>query len=111
MNQYLIPANSKKSQLILGIFTMTDLWVAIGSAVISLLLMLAIPGDQLYILVIKLLPLATGLLLVLPIPHYHNVLTFLREVLLFIFNEKEYIWKGWCATSDIYGEETRKSTN
>lgn len=111
MNQYLIPANTKRSQLIAGLFTMTDVWIVIGASIISLILMLGIPGDQLYILVIKLLPLATGLLLVVPIPNYHNVLTFIREALLFIFGEKEYVWKGWCATSEAHGSETRKGSN
>lgn len=108
MNQYLIPANSKKSSLILGLFRVTDLFVAVGGAIISLILMLAISGDELYILVIKLLPLSLSLLLVVPIPNYHNVLVFIQEMLLYMLGQKEYIWKGWCAVKD-YGDG--KSTN
>ena len=33
-NNYLIPANSKKSQLILGLFNPTDLWILIPTGVI-----------------------------------------------------------------------------
>lgn len=111
MNQYLIPANAKKSQLIFGLFTTIDLFIVIGASIISLLLMLGISGDEMHILVIKLLPLATGLLLVMPVPNYHNVLTFIREALLFIFGEKEYVWKGWCAVSEADVSETRKGSN
>ena len=62
-------------------------------------------------LVIKLLPLAIALFLVVPIPNYHNVLIFIREAMLYIMSDKEYIWKGWCATSDIYDEEVGKKSN
>lgn len=111
MNQYLIPANSKKSQLILSMFRMIDIWIIIGGAIITLLLMFAIPGEAIYLLVIKLLPLALALLLVVPLPEYHNVLVFLQEMILYMTSEKEYIWKGWCATSELYDKETRKSSN
>ena len=97
MNNYLIPANSKRSLLIMGYFRLSDL-ILLGIGIsISLILMLAIKGDEVWILVIKLLPLATGLLLVWPIPYYHNVVTFLTEVVLYVQSEKEYKWRGWCA--------------
>ncbi len=111
MNQYIIPANSKRSQLIFSIFTWTDIAIVIGGSFISLLLMLIISGDEIYMLVIKLLPLAIALFLVVPIPNYHNVLIFIREAMLYIMSDKEYIWKGWCATSDIYDEEVGKKSN
>lgn len=107
MNQYLIPANSKKSQLIFNLFRPVDLFVIGGGALLTLILMFALPGDEIHILVIKLLPLAISLLLVVPIPQYHNVLVFLREMLLYMYSEKEYVWKGWCASSDNYDKKVR----
>ncbi len=93
---YLIPANSKKGQLIFNIFRWVDLVIALVGALFTLALMFALPGDELWILVIKLLPLGVALLLVLPIPYYHNVLVFLEEVVQFLLNPRIYKWKGWC---------------
>ena len=95
-NNYLIPANSKKSQLILNAFRGVDLMVMGCGALITLALMFIIPGDGLVELTIKLLPLGIGLLLVVPIPFYHNVLVFLREVYIFFSSQKTYVWRGWC---------------
>ncbi len=93
---YLIPANSKKGQLIFNIFRWVDLVVALVGALFTLTLMFALPGDDLWILVIKLLPLGVALLLVLPIPYYHNVLVFIEEVVQYFVNPRVYKWKGWC---------------
>ena len=46
-NSYLIPANTKKSQLILGIFNMVDLIVFISGVGFSVLLLLLIKSDNL----------------------------------------------------------------
>lgn len=96
-NNYLIPANSKKSQLILNAFRPIDLGIMGAGALITLALMFIIPGDGLIELTIKLLPLGIGLLLVVPIPFYHNVLVFLREVYIYFSSQKTYVWRGWCA--------------
>jgi hypothetical protein len=59
--------------------------------------MFGISGDELWILVIKLFHLATSVTLVLPIPYYHNVITWIIEVVTYIQSQKEYKWRGWCA--------------
>ena len=100
MNNYLIPANSKKSQLILNVFRPVDLYILIAGAVTTLL-MLFIPGESIGWLVIKLLPLGLALLLVLPVPFYHNVLVFLREVYIYSSSQRTYKWRGWCATYEF----------
>ena len=105
MNQYLIPANSKKGQLIFNIFRPIDLIVLLIGALLTLTFMFALPGDELGILVIKLLPIGISALLVMPIPFYHNGLVFLTEAYLFITSQKQYHWKGWCAG---YGDESKK---
>ena len=53
MNDYLIPANSKKSLLIMGMFKGSDLWILGIGISISLILMFGIKGDEVGILVIK----------------------------------------------------------
>ena len=101
MNEYLIPANSKKGQLIFNIFRPIDLAVLGTGAFLTLILALLISGQQMFITVIKLLPLAISLLLVLPLPYYHNVLVFLQEALIYANSQKVYLWKGWCA-KDVF---------
>ena len=93
---YLIPANSKKSLLIFGIFNKFDLIMfAIGIS-LTLILLLTLPVDKLLFAVIALAPgLITGFL-VLPIPNYHNMLTIIREAFNFFTQRRNFIWKGWC---------------
>ena len=96
MNNYLIPANSKKSMLILGFFTMTDL-ILFGSGVgITLILLLTIHSTKLGIMLLILCPaLITGFL-VMPVPYYHNVLQFITNVYTFYSEQRYYLWRGWC---------------
>lgn len=100
---YLIPANTKKSQLFFGLFNGFDL-ILFGTGVgISLLLMVILPIEDLKWAILAITPgLITGFL-VFPIPNYHNVLTVIRNVITFYTTRQEFVWKGWCVTS---GEET-----
>lgn len=96
MNNYLIPANSKKSMLILGFFTPIDL-ALFGSGVgLTLILLLAIQSANMGIMLMILTPaLITGFL-VMPIPNYHNVLQFIVNVYTFYNENRRYVWRGWC---------------
>ena len=100
MNKYLSPANTKQGQLIFGLFRPVDL-ILLGSGVaVTLILMLILPLDS---VATTLIVLAPGLIcagLVLPIPHYHNVLVIITECFVFLTSRQKYIWKGWCAISD-----------
>ena len=95
-NNYLIPANSKKSQLILGFFTLQDLFLFGGGVLVTLVLLMVIHSSNLTIMLLILAPaLITGFL-VLPVPNYHNVLQFIINIYSFYSGPKRYIWKGWC---------------
>lgn len=96
MNSYLIPANSKKSMLIFGLFNKFDL-ILFGSGVITtLLLLLIISPETLTTAIICLTPLFVCAFLVIPIPNYHNVLTVIKEMIGFFYGRRNYKWKGWC---------------
>lgn len=96
MNNYLIPANSKKSILIFGIFNKFDLILfGIGIA-ISFLLVLILPTSNIIWAVIAIAPGAITGFLVFPVPNYHNVLTVLVETWEFFTTRQKFIWKGWC---------------
>ncbi len=94
---YLIPANSKKSKLILGIFRPIDLGIfATGIAITLILIMMGLTKDFLQ-LVITMLPAAiTAFLVAIPVPNYHNMLTVISNIIKFFTNRRTYIWRGWC---------------
>ena len=100
-DSYLIPANSKKSLMIFGLFYTFDL-ILFGIGVsITVLLLLLLPIDQLPIAIIAITPaLITGLL-VFPVPNYHNILTVLIDLWNFVTTRQKYVWKGWCVKDEI----------
>ncbi len=106
MNNYLIPANTKKSQLILGFFTPTDLIIFIVGCAFSLVMLLIVSTLSLTILILVMMPAIISAFLVMPVPHYHNVLQLLTNIFNFYTNRRQYYWRGWC----IYeGFNTRSS--
>lgn len=101
---YLIPANTKKSMLYFGLFNGFDLGLFGTGLGISLLLLIALPVDNIVWAIIAISPgLVTGFL-VFPIPNYHNVLTVIKNIWVFYTTRQQYVWKGWC----FDGEEDSK---
>lgn len=102
---YLIPANSKKSMLIFGLFNQLDLIIFGVGLGVSLILLMVLPVDELAWAIVAISPgLITGLL-VMPIPNYHNVRTIIRLAYEFYTTRQQFIWKGWCFGD---GEDTKK---
>lgn len=100
-NMYLIPANSKKSMMIFGMFYTFDLILFGSGIVITFILLMVLPLSSLTMSIIAILPaLITGLL-VFPIPNYHNTLTVLIELWEFFTTRQKYVWKGWCVLDEI----------
>ena len=101
---YLIPANTKKSLLIFGVFNTTDMIIFGVGLGVSMLLMMFMPVEKFAIAIMAISPaLITGLL-VFPVPNYHNVRTVIKNAWVFYTTRQKYIWKGWCFESG----ETRK---
>ncbi len=96
---YLIPANSKKSEMILGLFTPVDLILfscGVGLTIV-LVLALATHTDSLGGMILILLPALISAFLVFPIPNYHNVLQLIINIYTFYFvRQRTYKWRGWC---------------
>lgn len=98
-NQFLIPANTKKGQLLLSMFRPVDLAIlltGIGITLALLILFANIGGDT-WLMILATFP---GLIcagLVFPIPNYHNVLVCIQEIVNFYSNNRNYKWRGWCA--------------
>lgn len=104
MNNYLIPANTKKGTLILGIFRPFDLILFGIGILLTIILLATMPMSSTMQVVLVMLPAGLATFLVLPVPNYHNILTIIIEGYQFITNRQRYIWKGWCVTD---GKEIR----
>ena len=100
MNGTLVPANTKKSMLILSMLRPIDAMIlGIGISISVILLILFSNGGTLITLV-SCIPMAISLILVMPISNYHNTLVALQSIYRFYNERRNYIWKGWC----IYDE-------
>lgn len=98
---YLIPANSKKSMMIFGMFYPFDLILFGTGLSVTLLLLMILPLDSLIVSLIAISPgLITGLL-VFPLPNYHNTLTVLIDVIDFFTTRQKFVWKGWCVMDEL----------
>ena len=94
-NNYLIPANSKKSQLILGFFTPVDLILFGSGCGLTILLLMLVRDANLTEMIIILLPaLVTGFL-VTPVLYYHNVLQdhqlIVHEMVFALIHDKQLL--------------------
>ncbi|MBQ9181767.1 MAG: hypothetical protein IJ134_03950 [Bacilli bacterium] len=76
---FLIPANSKKSMLIFGLFNTFDLILVSTGIAITLVLLLVLPIDQMLFAILAILPGVICAFLVLPVPNYHNILTVIKS--------------------------------
>lgn len=103
-NLYLIPANSKKSQLIFSIFTWFDLVMFGIGILITLIMLFVVRSNNPVVMIINILPAAITGILVMPIPNYHNVMGFFKSMINFVSNRKQYYWRGWCM-KDVYGRD------
>lgn len=100
MNEYLIPANTKKSTLIMGMFRWIDIVILLVGIGISIGL-LAIVGDNTWLTILSCLPMLTSASLVFPIPNYHNILVAIQSIIRFFNERRFYIWKGWCVYDEF----------
>ncbi len=97
MNEsYLIPANSKKSKLILGMFRPVDLVIFLSGVGLTLIFIAFGLTNELWQVIITLLPAGIAAFLVMPVPNYHNMLTVISNVITFYTGRRTYIWRGWC---------------
>lgn len=100
MNEYLVPANTKKATLIFSILRPIDAMILGVGIVITVLALIILNNAGTVITLIACIPMLVSLILVLPIPHYHNTLVALQSIYRYYNSRRNYIWKGWC----IYDE-------
>jgi len=94
---YLIPANTKKSKLILGFFTPIDLAIFGVGCLTTVIMLMVFQGLTFQMAIVVLMPALISGFLVIPVPNYHNVLQFIINIYTFYSEKRKYIWKGWCS--------------
>ena len=104
-NNFLIPANSKKSMLIFGLFNKFDLILFGSGVLVSLVLLMILPLEEFTYAVIALSPGVICGFLVLPVPNYHNIRTIIKTTFEFFTTRQRFVWKGWCFEHE---EESQK---
>ncbi len=99
MNGSLVPANTKRSTLILGMFRpYPDVVIAVSGTVITIIFLLVLSNFIVpaWALLLAMMPMLVGALLVFPIPNYHNTLCAIQSIIGFYQSRRKYIWRGWC---------------
>ncbi len=103
--EYYIPANSKRSLLMFGIFKPFDFGMFVAGIFVSFILLLLIPTGSFISSIFAIMPGAIVCFLVLPLPNYYNVRTFMSNAWRFYTIRQKFIWKGWCVLSEESREE------
>lgn len=96
MNQYLIPANANRGKLILGYFRGIDLAIFLIGIAITFIMMMSLDISSSFMAIVSISPALICGFLVIPVPYYHNILVFIREMRNYYKSTKIYHWKGWC---------------
>jgi len=94
--EYLIPANTKRGQLILGFFRPFDLYLFGGGILVTFILIAFLPLTSTAVTIFCLAPAFITGFLVMPVPYYHNMLVVIKEAYEFLTGRQRYRWKGWC---------------
>ena len=107
MDNYLIPANTKRGQLILGLFKPIDLIILGIGLGLTLLLIMILPIDIVWFAVLAISPGLIAGFLVLPVAYYHNIRQLITEMIKFFTNRRKYVWKGWCFLDESKYSESK----
>ena len=104
MNGSLVPANTKRATLILGMFKLfPDVGIgAVGTVITGILLFTLsnIKASTTW-LIISLIPMLVCIFLIWPIPNYHNFMGAIQSIIGFYNGRRKYIWRGWCVKYEL----------
>lgn len=95
-DNYLIPANTKRGQLILSYFTPLDLIIFCSGVGTTLLLVMIMPMQELWAALLSITPGIICALLCAPVAYYHNVRQLIVEIYKYFTERNRFVWKGWC---------------
>ena len=102
----MVPANTKKGQLIFGFFKPIDLGIFVTGVVVTFVLLLLFSSIEVstWVSILAIIPAGVAVILVFPVPNYHNVRVALSEIINFYSNNRNYKWRGWCS---VYESERK----
>ncbi len=95
-DNYLIPANTKRGKLILGLFTPIDLIIFLSGLIVTFILISILPMDITWVAILAITPGIICSLLVAPVAYYHNVRQLIIEIYKYFTGRNRFVWKGWC---------------
>lgn len=104
MNQYLVPANTKRGQLWFGILMPIDALIFGIGAFVTILafVIMSITGNMdNFTTILALIPILVAFFLVFPFPNYHNFRVAIGELIAFYTNRQRYKWRGWCTSYEF----------
>ena len=104
-NKYLIPANTKRSMLIFGLFKPIDVIIFLIGVVATVMLVFIVGTETMTQVIVALTPLLVTTLMVSPIPNHRNFWTFTVNVYTYFTSQRKYRWRGWCM---LHGEDNEK---
>ncbi len=107
-SQYLIPANTKRGQLIFSMFRPVDLGIFLTGLTVTFITLMVLSNigvNNVIYTILACIPAVVCTGLVIPIPNYHNVLVALQEIIAFYSNNRNYKWRGWCAVYESTREQ------
>lgn len=94
---YIIPTNTKKGQLLFGFLRGIDVAIVLSGAALTFLIAFIIGNiNSLGSIVAIIIPITVAAVLVFPVPHYHNFIQFLTNIMVYFTKRRRYYWKGWC---------------
>ena len=99
MGPFMIPANTKKGKLIFNIFEPIDLGIAGTGIIITFIGLLVVSNSyngSTFYSILAVIPASIAIIMVWPIPNYHNVRVFFKEMINYYSNPRQYRWRGWC---------------
>ena len=105
MNSFFIPANTKRSMLIFSIFRKVDLIIFIVGIVLTFIMIMILPPNNLVDIGVDILPLLVTAFMVMPIPNQMNIWSFTVNIYTFLTHQRNYRWRGWCM---IHGKQEDK---
>ena len=90
---YLIPANTKRGQLILGLFRPSDLVLFLCGVLVTVILLAFLPLTNTWVTILVVSPAVICGFLVTPVPYYHNILNVIVEMYEFFTSVRHIIGK------------------
>lgn len=107
-DSYLVPANAKRGTLWLNFLRPIDAIILGVGAIVTFVLLMVFASSSALAIILSIIPLGISVLLVVPIPNYHNTLCAIQSIISYFTERRIYVWKGWCFYERFLSDEKSK---